>query len=255
MIIQYPFEPLQIFQRLEEQSNRRFTAFRTTFIFGGNTPTGTTMINNVYTKDNFPSICKLLADKDDTLKKIIDTYGLPPMWTRPAIFQTLILTILEQQVSLASAYAAYKKLKEKTGFITPEKLLALSDEDLKVCYFSRQKIVYARELATAILTKKINLKQLSMSTDEDIRIVLKQIKGIGDWTVDVYLMHALQRSDVFPLGDIALVNSLKHLKQLRGDASKEEMLAIADSWRPYRTVASMLLWHAYIQRKGIKVYD
>jgi DNA-3-methyladenine glycosylase II len=213
------------------------------------------MITNVYTKDNFHSICELLADKDEVLKNIIATYGLPPMWTRPAIFQTLILTILEQQVSLASAYAAYKKLREKIGFVTPKKLLALTDEDLRACYFSRQKIMYARELATAIVSKKINLRKFALSTDEDVRAVLKQIKGIGDWTVDVYLMHALQRADIFPLGDIALVNSLKHVKQLTTNVSKEEMLAIAENWRPYRTVASMLLWHAYIKRKGMKVYD
>jgi DNA-3-methyladenine glycosylase II len=139
--------------------------------------------------------------------------------------------------------------------VTPKKLLALSDEDLRACYFSRQKIIYARELATAIITKKIDLKKLAVSTDDYIRTVLKQIKGIGDWTVDVYLIHALQRSDIFPLGDIALVNSLKHVKQLPISASKEELMAIAESWRPYRTIASMLLWHAYIQRKGIKVYD
>jgi DNA-3-methyladenine glycosylase II len=172
---------------------------------------------------------------------------------RPAIFQSLVLTILEQQVSLASAYAAFKKLKARTGFVTPKKILSLTDADLKACYFSRQKIIYVRALADAIASKKINLKKLSISTDEQIRKTLKQIKGIGDWTVDVYLMHALQRSDLFPVGDIALVNSLKHVKQLHAGISKEEMLAIADNWRPYRTVASMLLWHAYIQRKGIKI--
>jgi DNA-3-methyladenine glycosylase II len=91
--------------------------------------------------------------------------------------------------------------------------------------------------------------------DEEIRTELKKIKGIGDWTVDVYLMHALQRSDLFPLGDIALVNSLKHVKQLHPKTTKAEMRAIAESWRPHRTVASMILWHAYIQRKGIKVYS
>jgi DNA-3-methyladenine glycosylase II len=208
---------------------------------------------NIYTKEDFHDICYTLAAKDADLKNIIDTYGLPPMWTRPAIFQSLVLTILEQQVSLASAYAAFKKLKEKIGFVTPKKILALSDEALKACYFSRQKIIYVRALAAAITSKKLRLKQLSISTDEEIRNRLKQIKGIGDWTVDVYLMHALQRSDLFPLGDIALVNSLKHVKQLHAHISKEEMLAIAESWRPYRTVASMLLWHAYIQRKGIKI--
>lgn len=206
-----------------------------------------------YTKENFHDICYALAEKDKDFKAIIDTYGLPPMWTRPAIFQSLVLTILEQQVSLASAYAAFKKLKEKTGFVTPKKILSLSDEELKACYFSRQKVVYVKALATAIVSKQINLKELSIATDDDIRQALKQVKGIGDWTVDVYLMHALQRTDLFPLGDIALVNSLKHIKQLHAHITKEEMLAIAESWRPYRTIASMLLWHAYIQRKGIKV--
>ena len=207
----------------------------------------------VFSKENFHSICELLSEKDETLKAIIDEYGLPPMWTRPAIFQSLILTILEQQVSLASAYSAFKKLKAKIGFVTPKKILALTDAELKACYFSRQKIIYARALATAIVTKKLNLKKLALLTDEEIRAELKKNKGIGDWTVDVYLMHALQRSDLFPLGDIALVNSLKHVKQLHPKTTKEEILAIAESWRPYRTVASMILWHAYIQRKGIKL--
>jgi DNA-3-methyladenine glycosylase II len=212
-------------------------------------------MHNFYTKDNFHNICFSLAEKDAALKSIIDKYGLPPMWTRPAIFQSLILTILEQQVSLASAYTAFKKLKAKIGFVTPKKILALSDEELKACYFSRQKIIYARALANAIVSKKIKLKKLSKATDEEIRTTLKQIKGIGDWTVDVYLMHALQRSDLFPLGDIALVNSLKEVKQLHATTTKEDMLEIAESWRPYRTVASMMLWHAYIQKRGIKIYS
>src|SRR5690242_9022290 len=207
----------------------------------------------VFSKENFYSICELLSEKDETLKAIIDEYGLPPMWTRPAIFQSLILTILEQQVSLASAYSAFKKLKEKIGFVTPKKILALTDAELRACYFSRQKVIYARALATAIIKKTLNLKKLALLNDEEIRTELKKIKGIGDWTVDVYLMHALQRSDLFPLGDIALVNSLKHVKQLHPKTTKEEILAIAESWRPYRTVASMILWHAYIQRKGIKL--
>ena len=210
-------------------------------------------MHQTFSKENFHDICHRLAGKDEALKAIIDKYGLPPMWTRPAIFQTLILTILEQQVSLASAYAAYKKLKEKIGFVTPAKILALTDDELRACYFSRQKTVYAKALATAIVTKQINLKKLAASTDEEIRTVLKQVKGIGDWTVDVYLMHALQRADLFPLGDIALVNSLKEIKQLHPTATKEEMLQIAESWRPYRTVATMILWHAYIQKKGITI--
>jgi len=206
-----------------------------------------------FSSDNFRIICDQLSKKDKDLKLIIKTHGHPPMWTRPATFQTLILTILEQQVSLASAYAAFKKLKEKIGFVTPAKILALTDAELRNCYFSRQKTVYARELAIAVQTKRLNLKKLSSATEEEIRRELKKIKGIGDWTVDVYLMHALQRTDLFPLGDIALVNSLKEVKQLHPHITKEEMLIIAEPWRPFRTIASMILWHAYIQKRGIKI--
>ena len=202
---------------------------------------------------NFKSLCNKLARIDKDLYRIIKTHGHPPMWTRPATFQTLILTILEQQVSLASAYAAFKKLKQKIGYVTPAKMLSLSDEELRACYFSRQKIIYARELATAVLSKKLNLKKLSSAHEDEVRHELKKIKGIGDWTVDVYLMHALQRTDLFPLGDIALVNSLKEVKRLHPNITKEEMLLIAEPWRPYRTIASMILWHAYIQKRGIRL--
>lgn len=206
-----------------------------------------------FSEADFKTICNKLSKNDEDLKLIIDTHGHPPMWTRPASFQTLVLTILEQQVSLASAYAAFKKLRQKTGFVTPAKILAMTDQELRACYFSRQKTVYVRELAKAITTRQLNLKSLHSKPEDEIRHELKKIKGIGDWTVDVYLMHALQRTDLFPLGDIALVNSLKEVKRLSQHSTKEEMLAIAEAWRPYRTIASMILWHAYIRKRGIKI--
>jgi DNA-3-methyladenine glycosylase II len=206
-----------------------------------------------FNKETFYQYCDKLCKLDKDLAAIIKKYGYPPMWTRPATFQTLILTILEQQVSLASAYAAFKKLKEKIGYVTPAKILSLTDKELRSCYFSRQKIVYARELAKAVQSKRTRLKTFSLLSDEEVRAHMIQLKGIGHWTIDVYLMHALQRTDLFPLGDIALVNSLKETKGLAKDISKEEMLKIAEPWRPYRTIASMILWHAYIQKRGIKL--
>ena len=206
-----------------------------------------------FNEDNFRQLCDKLFRKDKDLRKIIKQHGYPTMWVRPATFQTLILFILEQQVSLASAYAAFKKLREKIGYVTPAKILSLSDEELRSCYFSRQKIVYARELAEAVQSKQLKLNRFSNAHEDEVRIELKKIKGIGDWTVDVYLMHALQRSDLFPLGDIALVNSLKETKKLHPHTTREDMLAIAELWRPYRTIASMILWHAYIQKRGIKL--
>ena len=210
-------------------------------------------MTETFNEHNFQPFCNKLAAKDKELKAIIKQHGHPPMWTRPATFQTLILTILEQQVSLASAYAAFKKLKEKIGVVTPPKILQLTDEELRACYFSRQKIIYARELANAIQNKQLQLKKLSSATNDEVRHELKKIKGIGDWTVDIYLMHCLQRTDLFPLGDIALVNSLKETKQLHVHTTKEEMLAIAEPWRPYRTIAAMILWHAYIKKRNIKL--
>ena len=174
------------------------------------------------------------------------------MWTRSASFATLIHIILEQQVSLASAKAAFEKLKEKVGIITPRNLLRLSDTEMRACYFSRQKTVYARCLAEAIISKQLALKKITASSDEDIRMTLKQIKGIGDWTADVYLLFALQRADIFPIGDLAMINALKEIKGLPKHTSKEEISILAESWRPHRSIATMLLWHHYIKTRNIK---
>ena len=205
-----------------------------------------------FDQQNFHSICDKLARTDNHLASIIKQFGYPPIWTRKANFQTLIHIILEQQVSLASARAALNKLKERIGNITPAKLLALSDEELKACYFSRQKIVYAKALGNAVVSKQIILKTFSDLDDAEIRQQLKTIKGIGDWTVDVYLLFALQRTDIFPLGDLAMVNALKEVKQLSKETKQNELLKLAETWRPYRSIATMLFWHHYIEKRGIK---
>jgi DNA-3-methyladenine glycosylase II len=204
-----------------------------------------------FDEQNFHGLCDALAARDKQLQGILLTYGYPPLWTRHNTFETLVLTILEQQVSLASAYAAYKKLKEKLPKLTPTSLLSLSDEELRSCYFSRQKIVYVRELAQALLSRRINLKKLEKEEDEVVRKQLKVLKGIGDWTVDIYLLHALRRTDIFPIGDLALVNAMQMVTNEK--LSKEAMLQRADGWRPYRSIATMLLWHHYLNVKKKKV--
>lgn len=206
-----------------------------------------------FNTDNFQLLCDRLARKDKALKAIIKTHGYPPLWSRPANFQTVIHIILEQQVSLASALAALNKLKEKLGTITPQKLLLLTDAEMRACYFSRQKTVYARHLAKAIVSKQLKLKKLSLLPDEKIREELKRIKGIGDWTVDIYLLFALQRTDIFPTGDLAMINAFKEVKQLKPQISKEEMIALSASWKPHRSIATMLLWHYYIQKRGLRI--
>jgi len=203
-------------------------------------------------KDNFQLLCNDLARKDKDLRNIIKTYGYPPMWSRTATFQTLIHFILEQQVSLASAKAALNKLKERVGRVTPKNVLALSDEELRACYFSRQKTVYARCLAEAIDSKQIQLRKFSTLADAEVRKQLTSIKGIGDWTADVYLMFVLQRTDIFPIGDLAMVNALKEVKKLPKEIGKEKLLRLSESWRPHRSIATMLLWHYYLQKRGMK---
>lgn len=204
-----------------------------------------------YDKSSQAAGCDAVAAMDGDLKKIVATYGHPPLWVRPNTFATLVLTILEQQVSLQSAYAAYKKLHEVLHPLTPEAFLRLTDEDLRACYFSRQKISYVRGLAAALVSTELNLEALNNEPDDVVRSTLKSLKGIGDWTVDIYLIHALRRTDVFPTGDLALVNALKSLKQLPETTTREELLLYAEPWRPNRTFATLLLWHYYIKTRGI----
>lgn len=208
---------------------------------------------NRFEEENFRFLCDELIKRDSDLKLIIEQYNYPPMWIRDNTFATLILTILEQQVSLASAFAAFQKLKEKIALITPQNVLQLSDEELRECYFSRQKIVYARGLANALINEEINLQQFEFEEDSVVRTTLKKFKGIGEWTTDIYLIHALRRLDIFPLGDLALVNALKEIKRLDVTTGKEELLKLSEPWKPYRSIASMILWHYYIQKRNLKL--
>ena len=131
--------------------------------------------------------------------------------------------------------------------------MRLSDEELRECYFSRQKIVYARGLANALDNEEINLQQFEFEEDNVVRTTLKKLKGIGEWTTDIYLLHALRRLDIFPLGDLALVNAMKEIKKLAITTGKEELLKLSEPWKPYRSVASMILWHYYIQKRNLKL--
>jgi DNA-3-methyladenine glycosylase II len=199
-----------------------------------------------FSATNFHSICDLLAAKDTDLAAIIKEHGYPPMWTRPNSFETLVHIILEQQVSLASALAALVKLKGQTQELTPSKILALSDAELRTCYVSRQKTVYIRSLAQAITDKRLVLSELETMPDKEVRERLTAIKGIGNWTADIYLMFVLQRATIFPLGDLAAVNALKRAKRLPKDLPREALPEIIKGWKPYLTVATMILWHHYL---------
>ncbi len=194
--------------------------------------------------------CEKLARVDSDLASIFQTFGTPPMWKREPTFATLVHIILEQQVSVASALSAFNKLKEKIVDVTPENVLRLRDEELKSAYFSRQKISYARDLSTAILDGRLNLQSLEELPDEAVKIELKKIKGIGDWTADIYLLMALGRADVMPRGDLALHVAWRKLKNLERNPTADEFLQIAKRWKPLRAVAARLLWHFYLSSKN-----
>ncbi len=198
---------------------------------------------------SLPVACRKLAMRDADLNFIFQTYGTPPLWKREPNFATLIHIILEQQVSLASALAAFNKLRERTGEITPETVLKLTDEELRNCYFSRQKTVYARSLATAISDGELNLESLENLSNAAAKIELKKIKGIGEWTSDIYLLMAMLRADVMPKGDLALHIAYKKLKRLQHAPTSDEFQQIAQKWKPLRAVAARLLWHFYLNAK------
>jgi DNA-3-methyladenine glycosylase II len=203
-------------------------------------------VTNRFNQSNFHQICDQLASADGDLAAIVKTYGYPPFWSRPNTFETLVHIILEQQVSLASALSALNKLKDKTPELTPAQVLLLSDGEMKACYCSRQKTSYIRYLAEAIVSGQINLNEFADMPDEAIRAKLITLKGIGNWTIDVYLMFVLQHADVFPIGDLAAVNALKRVKDLPAETTKDALMGIAATWKPHRTIATMLLWHFYL---------
>ena len=203
-------------------------------------------MTNKFTKENYHIICDKLAAEDADLASIIKAHGYPPFWSRPNTFETLVHIILEQQVSLASALSALNKLKERLQELTPARLLLLTDEEMRACYISRQKNIYIKYLAEALLSGQLDLNELEDMPDNEVRAKLVALKGIGNWTADVYLMFVLQHSDVFPIGDLAAVNAMKRVKNLPADITKEEMIETATQWQPYRTIATMLLWHYYL---------
>jgi DNA-3-methyladenine glycosylase II len=202
-----------------------------------------------FSTDNFQVLCDELASRDADLANIIREHGYPPMWNRPNSFETLVHIILEQQVSLASALSALNKLRERLQDVTPEKVLTLTDEELRACYFSRQKTAYVRCLAETLRSGGLDLREMPDLPDEAVRSRLTAIKGIGDWTADVYLIFVLQRADIFPIGDLAAVNALRRVKRLSKGSMRDPILRVAAGWKPYRTIATMLLWHYYLSSR------
>ncbi len=198
------------------------------------------------TKRTLAAACRSLADADPIFRHVTETYGTPPLWDRPHGFATLLQIILEQQVSLASAKACFDKLSARLGEVTPERLLTLTDAELKTVGFSRQKTAYARHLSAAVLEGRIDLESLCTLPDADAKAELIKLKGVGEWTSDIYLLMALLRPDVMPKGDIALHAAYQKLTGLDSRQGSDAFVTMAEKWKPFRSVAARMLWHFYL---------
>jgi DNA-3-methyladenine glycosylase II len=202
------------------------------------------------TEGFFVGAVSTLAQRDADLATVLEKYGRPPLWVREPGFPTLVYIILEQQVSLASARAAYQRLLAATKQLTPARFLRLTDDELKAIGFSRQKTLYARLLAEALDRGHFDLRHLHDLHDDSARKMLIAFKGIGNWTADIYLLSALRRPDIWPVGDLALATAVQEVKRLRTRPSPERLEKMSTPWRPYRAVAARLFWHAYLSKRG-----
>lgn len=193
-----------------------------------------------------------LAALDPGLGASVARYGRPPLWAREPGFPTLVHIVLEQQVSLASARAAFDRLRAAADPLTPASFLALDDRELLAIGFSRQKARYGRELARALLDGRLALEDLPGMDDDDVDAALTALPGIGPWTATIYRLMVLGRPDAWPVHDIALARALADVRGLGRPPDAATMAVLADGWRPWRAVAARILWHHYLSERALR---
>jgi len=191
-----------------------------------------------------------LSEADADLARVARAHGTPPLWERGEGFPVLVLVILEQQVSLASALAAFERLKAAASPLTPERFLAFDDASLRAFGFSRQKALYCRLAARAVVEGELDFDALRALDDDAARAALLRLKGVGPWTAEIYLLRALLRPDAWPAGDLALQLAAQEVKRLPARPTPAELDELAEAWRPWRAVAARLLWLQYLARRG-----
>jgi DNA-3-methyladenine glycosylase II len=208
------------------------------------------MTRDALTPATLVTAAKYLAKHDKDLAGILRTLGPPPLWARPPGFSTLIKIILEQQVSLASAASLFARLKKNVVPFRPARMLELGEAHLKSSGLTRQKTAYCLNLSQSLTDKRLRLSQLSRISDAQAKAALMEIKGLGSWSADVYLLMVLRRPDVFPETDLALITAATKLKQLPERLTPKQLLEMAEAWRPYRSVAARMLWQYYLARRA-----
>ena len=191
-----------------------------------------------------------LCQVDTDFSSIVSRYGPSPLWSREPGFATLVRIILEQQVSLASAKAAFDRLQNQIDPVSEEAFLKLTDAEIKRIGFSRQKSAYCSNLAHAVIAGDISLEDNGHSSDDQLRSDLLKLKGIGPWTTDIYFLMALRRPDIWPQNDLALAQAVQDLKKLPSRPDNNLLGQLSEAWRPWRAVAARLLWHYYLSKKS-----
>lgn len=186
-----------------------------------------------------------LGKADIDFARAIAEIGPPPPRGRPASFMALLHVIVAQQVSTHAAKAISDRLEAAMETLTPEAFLALTDADLRAVGFSRQKVIYGRDLAAAFLDGRLSIPKLRRQPDEDAITTITAIKGLGTWSAEVFLLFNLKRPDIMPAQDLALMVAAQRLKRLKERPSAKELRLIAEAWRPYRSFAARMLWHYY----------
>ena len=173
--------------------------------------------------------------------------------SRPQGFETLVLLVVEQQLSLASAAAIMGRVRDAVVPFTPETLIGLSDRRLRGLGLSGAKVTYCRALAQAFVDGELKPARLSRLDDAGVTDALTRVKGIGPWTAEIYLLTALGRLDVLPAGDLALQVAAQHLYGLPERPDRNAFIEMGEAWRPYRSVAARILWQYYRALKGREV--
>ncbi|MSP90124.1 MAG: DNA-3-methyladenine glycosylase 2 family protein [Alphaproteobacteria bacterium] len=186
-----------------------------------------------------------LCARDPDLARIVDIAGPPPPREREPGFGALLRIIIGQQVSAKAADALWRRTVEQIDPLTPTAVAAADEVTFRACGFSRQKIVYARHLAAEVMADRLDFASFNDMDDASVTAALTRLKGIGPWSAEIYLLFALGRPDVWPIGDLAVQIAVKRIKRLRSHPSPKRMTRIGEAWRPWRSAAAMLLWHAY----------
>ena len=199
----------------------------------------------VRTSDSIKSAVEALASREPAFERVVERHGVPEPRSSDPGAQTLLRTIVGQQVSVAAARSMWARLEAAFG--TPPdlaKLLAATDEEMRAAGMSRQKAGYLRSLAGLILSGELELDGLPKDDDEAVALLMK-VKGIGRWSAEIYLLFAEGRPDVFPAGDLAVMVELGRLLGLPEKPSEKHLRELAEPWRPYRGAAAVLAWHSY----------